>query len=106
MDTEETRGLRTTNFEMDLEKILGHTKRLESNGQIDSLNNIKDQKVFVFFGKKDRVPPPEIVDKLAKFYEKLGAKVKYQLNFETAHPFPTDLPDYTLKEKKDTINKA
>ena len=48
--------------------------------------------MFIYFGAKDNVLAPRVTDRASAFYTCLGADLKYQVNPETAHPMPIDLP--------------
>ena len=54
---------------------------------------------------KDKVLATGVTNKSAEFYQKLGADLVYSVNHETAHPMPTDLPDYSETDG-DKMNKA
>ena len=77
-----------------VDNIIPHCFRLRAASKIDPLNNLQNSKVFVFFGKKDDVLAPGVTDKTAEFYRTFGADLKYTVNYQTAHPIPTDLPEY------------
>ena len=70
--------------------------------KINSLLNIKNSPVFIFFGFQDFVLAPKVTDKANIFYQHFGANVKYICHANTAHPIPTDLPpdDSILARKR------
>ena len=61
------------------------------NLNIDSPENIKDQKVWVYGGKLDSVVVQGVQDKLVEQYLSNGADVLYINDLESEHTFPTDL---------------
>jgi hypothetical protein len=58
---------------------------------IDSQENIKDSKVWVYGGLLDDVIPLPMQDKLVEQYKRNGAEVLYINYVESEHTFPTDL---------------
>ena len=49
-------------------------RREHADGTIDDPANIADDRIWLFFGDKDRVVPPATVRALRRFYERLGAR--------------------------------
>ena len=67
--------------------------RLNESAKIDNISNIKGKKVFIFFGEQDKVLAEGVTQKANDYYRHFGADVFYEVNPETTHPFPTDLPE-------------
>jgi predicted peptidase len=72
---------------IDLDAIQAKTKNLN----IDSPENLKDQKVWVFGGVLDTVVVQGVQDKLVDQYLRNGAEVGYINSIQSQHAFPTDL---------------
>ncbi|MCV6589316.1 MAG: poly(3-hydroxybutyrate) depolymerase [Marinobacterium sp.] len=64
-------------------------------GHIDPIENLKDDKVYIFSGQKDKTVVTGVVDTTAEFYQKLGladAQVFYNSSIEAGHAFITKDP--------------
>ena len=62
------------------------------NGQrlIDSMDNLKHQKIYIFTGKRDSVVTSRVADATKQFYERAGAnkkKLRYVDNISAEHAF-------------------
>lgn len=76
------------NGQMDLSFL----KTMQAGGKIDSLKNIKNQKVLIYQGTEDSVVLKEMATKLAEFYKRMDVAPN---NLKTVmksgdHNFPTD----------------
>lgn len=67
------------------------TEKLQSEGKIDSIANLKKQKVFVFSGTEDSVVKPAAGTKLTEFYSSFGLSnpVKFVKDVRAGHGQPT-----------------
>lgn len=64
--------------------------QLASKGEIDSLDNLKDSKVYLYSGTKDTVVKTGVMKAAEKMYEKYGADVVTEFTVPSEHCFPTD----------------
>lgn len=67
-------------------------KNFEDLGLIDSLSNLKDDKVFILSGKFDQTVMPEVVDENVNFYLSAGLEdesIRYISKFPVGHALPT-----------------
>lgn len=67
-------------------------KKFEDLGLIDSLTNLKDDKIFFLSGRFDQTVMPQVVDENVAFYQAAGLKqnaIKYVSNFPVGHALPT-----------------
>lgn len=75
-----------------LETLVAGAKALERASLIDSLENLKQQKFYIFAGTEDKTVLPESGRKLVEFYQQLSVRPE-QISFEkevpAAHGFPT-----------------
>lgn len=73
------------------DRFIDKAKALASSGEIDPLDNLKKQKVFIFAGTKDTVIKPIASDKLYEFVTQFTTPnlVKYEKTVPAAHGFPT-----------------
>lgn len=72
---------------------LGTLLKLESYasaGNIDSLSNVENDRVYIFAGSKDTAMLPSIVKLNEKIYSVLGANIKTNYYLQATHGFPTD----------------
>jgi hypothetical protein len=68
-------------------------KHLAGQGRIDPIDNVKDDRVYLFSGKEDRTVVPPIVATAVEFYERLGLSrdaMKYVDTLPAGHAFITD----------------
>lgn len=72
---------------------LKYVQKKKLKTEIDSLNNLKKQKVFLFHGQMDKVVKAEVVSKNKFFYEKLKAPTKSILLNNLGHSFATKNPN-------------
>lgn len=75
-----------------LDELYQDALDLEAKGSIDSLENIMDDKVFIFHGTLDITVKTPVGDTIEPWYLKTGmskGNIKYE-RFETGHTYPTD----------------
>lgn len=67
------------------------TKDYAAKGQVDNLNNLKDDNVYIFSGKDDTVIVQEVVKSLQDYYENFVAidKMVADYSIPAEHCFPT-----------------
>lgn len=73
-------------------------KKHEKLGEVDLLENIKDDNVYIFSGSHDQVVLTAVVDTTAEFYFKLGlteSQIKYDNLVPAGHAFITAEPEDT-----------
>ena len=68
-----------------------HQQLMTANSEklIDSLDNLKRDKVWLFHGQNDYVVSRKVVDAQKALYQKLGVQIKTQFNSKAGHGFPT-----------------
>ncbi len=69
---------------------------LSANNQIDSITNLKKQRVYIYHGKQDSIVRPEQFERTKLFYIQNGIateNLKFELSEIGAHTYPTDKPD-------------
>lgn len=71
-------------------KSLEYTKKKKVPDEIDSLDNIKKQRVFLFHGKQDKVVKFDVLAKNEYFYTNLKATTKAQSMDNLGHSFATN----------------
>ena len=73
------------------DRYIDKVKSLAASNDIDALENLKKQKVFIFAGTKDTVIKPVSSDKLYEFVTQYtpANQVKYEKTIPAAHGFPT-----------------
>jgi hypothetical protein len=74
------------------------TEDLSGSGEIDSLNNLKDDKIYIFSGKSDSTVITKVVDKTNEFYLQAGVSAKnilYNKTIDAGHAFITINSDDT-----------
>lgn len=66
-------------------------RELSEQGEIDSLENLSRQKVYLFSSPKDAIIKPPSSDKLFEFLKTFipESQIKFEKTIETAHGFPT-----------------
>jgi poly(3-hydroxybutyrate) depolymerase len=77
----------------DAARLLKEAKIFAQSGDIDDLNNLKSQRVYLFTGTKDKTVHPAVVDQTAAFYRLAGVpekNIKYINNIVAGHSIITD----------------
>jgi len=67
-----------------------------SANQIDAIDNLADDKVYLFTGKADTVVYSDVVERTRRFYELLGVKpaqIFYDNSLDAGHSILTDNPE-------------
>lgn len=75
--------------------LFNKAKDFAKKGWIDSLKNLKDDKVYIFSGTSDIVVKQKVVDQTAAFYKYAGvpeSSIEYVKNVPAGHAFITDNP--------------
>ena len=75
-----------------VDELKGYADGFAAAGEIDSLDGLQDDTVFVYSGKLDTVVHPGVVQKTADFFASYGARVVTVFNVSSEHCIPT--PDY------------
>ncbi len=66
-------------------------EKLEKSGAIDSLQNMKSAKVYLFSGTLDETVLPVVMNVLHQIYQNWGVKdLFYEHNLRVGHAFPTE----------------
>jgi len=67
-------------------------KIINRQGQIDSLSNLQNQKVYIFAGKSDNTVDPKTSDKTQEFYLNFmnQSNILYESSMDTGHAHITD----------------
>jgi poly(3-hydroxybutyrate) depolymerase len=92
--------------------LAGATRYLQAQqqaGAIDDLNNLKDDKVWLFHGTKDVTVAGEVSDALKAQYQTLvdAANIRYVNDQHVAHHFPTDgTPNNSSKGSDCLVSEA
>jgi len=75
-------------------QLITITKQYETNGQIDQLSNLADDRVFLFSGTADTVVVPAVVKSLQTYYSSFltTTNIITNFNFNAEHCWPT--PSY------------
>ena len=66
---------------------------LAESGRIDSLDNLKDDKIYLFSGQNDRTVTTTVVDQTYAFFRAVGvpeASIKYDRSVDAGHAFVTN----------------
>ncbi len=74
------------------ETFLQLAKKFEDLSLIDSISNLKDDRVFILSGKLDKTVMPKVVEENYHFYKAAGVKdnrIKYVSNLAVGHAMPT-----------------
>jgi len=64
-----------------MNKLYEKANSLSSEGKIDSIDNLKNHKTYIYAGTKDTVVNPTAGKKAAEWYKNFGSDVK--TNFDT-----------------------
>ena len=75
------------------DESLQEARRAEGAGEIDSLNNLRHAKVFVFAGTEDQTVLPQVGSVLVKTYNDFGIpreNIRFVNDMKTGHAFPTE----------------
>jgi len=76
---------------LDIAYLQGIAEQHEKLGLLDSLENLKNSKVFISIGLKDTRVLPGVSEKMLNFYEILQVtKIKTNILAESEHAYPTD----------------
>ena len=70
---------------------MAQAEKLAASGDIDPLENLAKQQLYIFASPKDTIIKPPSSDKLYEFSVKYipAAQIKYEKSLESAHGFPT-----------------
>lgn len=77
-------------------QCVGLAQDAAAAGQIDPLENLRDDRLFIFTGSKDKVVYSPVVANTRHFYEALGippAHIRYVDNVPAGHSMITDNPE-------------
>jgi poly(3-hydroxybutyrate) depolymerase len=69
------------------------TESLAQSGEIDALDNLKDDHLYVFSGQNDKTVITAVVDQTKAFFEAVGvpaASIKYDTSVDAGHALITD----------------
>jgi poly(3-hydroxybutyrate) depolymerase len=80
----------TTGLSIVTDQLLLAAEGFQTLGMIDNLSNIKNSKVYLFSGTKDKVVWTPVVKKNEDFFRKLGAEIHADYAIGAEHCFPTD----------------
>ena len=80
---------------INVDKLESDTKSFASQGKVDPVSNIANQKVYVYAGTKDTVVNPKVGAACAQYFKDLGATVNFENDVASQHGMPTD--DYGTK---------
>ena len=72
----------------DGKKLFDKAKKLAGKNKIADVNNLKDDKVYLFSGSNDKVVSTIVVDQVEAFYKAAGlppANIKYNKNVNAGH---------------------
>ncbi len=72
------------------------TKELSSNDEIDSIENLKDDKIYLFSGQADETVTTMVMDQTYNYYTSLGISsdaIRYNKRVDAGHAFITDDSD-------------
>lgn len=89
----------------DSEKLFQKAQSFMQRGLIDDLDNLKDDKLYLFSGTADNVVYTEVVDQTEKFYQLAGlseAHIRYVKEMNAGHAI---LTDYASDNACDTSKK-
>jgi len=81
----------------DGEKLFGKAQKVASEGLIDKLDNLKDDKLYIFSGSSDKVVRTKVVDETVDFYKAARVNpenIKYIKNINAGHALITDNDKY------------
>lgn len=68
---------------------IARAEALAGAGRIDPLTNLAGSRVYILAGERDTRVAPQVVAAGRAFYERFGARVKFELRPGMAHTFPT-----------------
>jgi len=88
--------------EVDLDPLFEFIQTAASKDLIDSLENVRNSRVFIFSGLHDVVVSPSVVKKTEEFYFRLGAAIESEYLPDANHVFPTE----NNGEKCDELGKT
>ena len=74
---------------MDVDHIAHRIRQFSISELIDSTVNLAGKKIYTYSGKSDTRVVPGVVHKTAEVFEKFGANVKRDFEFDSAHTMPT-----------------
>ena len=74
---------------IDVDWLEAKARELASQDRIDSLDNVKDSRVYIQAGKEDDVVRQGTSPKTAELYSRFGADIKTEYDVPTAHVIPT-----------------
>lgn len=83
----------TASVAPDGEKLFGKAETFAANGFIDDLNNLKDDKVYLFSGKNDKTVKTLVVDQTKAFYaaaDVAETQIKYNSAVDAGHAIITN----------------
>ncbi|WP_246616338.1 poly(3-hydroxybutyrate) depolymerase [Thaumasiovibrio subtropicus] len=78
----------------DVDLITQLAKKAEANQEIDALENLVDDRVYLFSGENDRTVPTGVVSAAKDFYQQMGvaeAQINYDHYINAGHGFLTNV---------------
>ncbi|HET9645034.1 MAG TPA: poly(3-hydroxybutyrate) depolymerase, partial [Burkholderiaceae bacterium] len=78
------------------EKLVGMARESAAAGEIDPIEHIADDRLYIFTGSKDEVVYSDVVDRTRRFYELLGVppeRIAYHHTVPAGHSIITDNPE-------------
>jgi predicted peptidase len=94
----------------DVDYSVSYTNTHSDKKDIDSVDNLKDDAVYLFSGKRDTTVNPNVMKALESYYVKVGvpaASIKTNFDMEAAHTFPTlDYGNECVVSKDPYISKC
>ena len=74
-----------------IDQLVAYTNQHAASKDIDSPDNLKDDKVFLFSGRKDTTVNPKVVKALQEYYEAFmpASNIESMYTLDAAHTFPT-----------------
>lgn len=78
----------------DAELLAGLARQTAARGLIDPVENLADDRVYIFSGRRDRVVSPKVVSRTESFYKALGVrKLQYDNKHDAGHAIITLNPE-------------
>jgi poly(3-hydroxybutyrate) depolymerase len=80
----------------DSETLIAKAREFAAKGWIDDLDNLKDDRIYIFSGANDKVVTAKVVDQTEKFYRLAGVppeNIKYVKTINAGHAIITDNDD-------------
>jgi len=79
----------STPFLLNVNTLIAKADSLSSDGDIDSTDNLKDSKVYLFSGTSDTVVKSDVVKDAEKMYTHYGAETKTRYDIPSQHSYVT-----------------